>query len=790
MRRLLLVLIAASLAAQDPDAPGPGHSRHGREFDGGPRQAARLLPGMNASVHLPVGGLDADAQALFDQGLTQLHGFWYFEAERSFREVLRRHPECAMAHWGIAVANMDEPARAAQWLANAVRCSGVVGRREQLYVDAWAAFFGVDDAVRAELRSGERARAEQAKTALAAAAKARSKQEKLDAWRRLLKGLGTLVYEFPDDIEAKAFLAVNIWHAYDWGNGIPIESHAAVDALLDAVFARAPDHPAHHYRIHLWDAEAAERALRSAAAIGDSAPGIAHQWHMAGHVYAKLHRHREAAFQQEASARVDHAHMQRERVMPFLIHNYGHNQEWWVRSLCCVGRAGEALRAAQDLAALPRHPERNRPERGDEIAGYARRRLAQVCEEFELWDEALALCRDGWLDPGPTVRTEVQRLRLLGRASFRLGRSDDGDRVLAETEALLARARAERAAAVDRAEEEAFAQRKEGKPTREAIDEAAREPTDQVRAVLALRRELRGERLLAAGEAAAALAEFEAVPGFPKLLLADARLAAGQTDQAIELLEREAKESPGRAPVLLRLLRALAASDRPEHEPRLLELRAELLGPRFCFEPSPLLQSCAAALPEPMERMPARPAGARDEGPWPADFGARPPLATLGPATWQPASTPGFTLPIVGGAGAVRALPPGGAGRPQLVVFYLGFGCLHCVEQLHALAAVAGDFTAAGIDVVAIGTDALEDAVRAVADLGDRRLPFPLLADPEAAAFRAFHCFDDFEQMPLHGAFLIDTEGRHRWQDIGAEPFAQWGWLLGESRRLLALPVD
>ena len=42
--------------------------------------------------------------------------------------------------------------------------------------------------------------------------------------------------------------------------------------------------------------------------------------------------------------------------------------------------------------------------------------------------------------------------------------------------------------------------------------------------------------------------------------------------------------------------------------------------------------------------------------------------------------------------------------------------------------------------------------------------------------------------MPLHGTFLIDTDGLVRWQDISYQPFTQAKWLLAESKRLLALP--
>src|SRR5262245_6419154 len=71
-------------AAVDPGAFG--HSIHGEAFDEGPRQAAYLMPGM-PQLDFPVTTTNLEAQKFFDQGVGQLHGFWYFEAERSFRQV-------------------------------------------------------------------------------------------------------------------------------------------------------------------------------------------------------------------------------------------------------------------------------------------------------------------------------------------------------------------------------------------------------------------------------------------------------------------------------------------------------------------------------------------------------------------------------------------------------------------------------------------------------------------------------------------------------------------------------
>ena len=54
---------------------------------------------------------------------------------------------------------------------------------------------------------------------------------------------------------------------------------------------------------------------------------------MPGHTYTGLKRYADAAYQQEGSARVDHAYMIRDRVMPFEIHNYAHNNQWLCTSL-------------------------------------------------------------------------------------------------------------------------------------------------------------------------------------------------------------------------------------------------------------------------------------------------------------------------------------------------------------------------------------------------------------------------------------------------------------------------
>ena len=782
---LVVPFLSLVLAAQDEVQETYGHSRHGTTFDEGPRSAAYLMPGMSAAVHFPVDGISELAQRFFNQGVTQQHGFWHFEAERSFRQVAKLHPDCAMAYWGMCRANDDVAERAAGFIANAVARSEECSEREQRWIDAWARFYRVEDKDREELQSAEASRVEAAIQAVVEKNKERKGDDLNKLHKQLLKDLGTIVFEYPEDVEAKAFLAIQNWLAYRWGGGIPIVSHTAVSALLDQVFDAAPLHPAHHYRIHLWDREDARRALVSAAKNGASAPAIAHQWHMPGHIYAKLHRHPEAAWQQEASGRADHAHMMRDGVMPFLIHNYAHNQEWLARSLGHCGRIEEALQIAKNLAELPRHPEHNQIKNGGSAAGYGRKRMIQLCEDHNLWEQALVLVQDGYLEQSEDLRSEVARLRLLGRANYRLGRTEAAARVVAEVGGLLAKARAQRSAAIDEAEQKAFDERLKRDKMLAAVEDAGEEPTDVVQSVLNLQRELKAEQLLADGDAAAALAELEGVR-ISQSLRTGVQVAAGSFEEALEALEKARDRNPNRVATVAQLVRArqaqlvaaAAGEERDAAKAALDEVAGELAG----LAPKAYLDRLG------IDGAGRSTTSATEFAGFGEDFGDRPALASIGPRVWSPVANPGYELPSIDGGAA--QLDPDGGERATLVVFYLGFGCLHCVEQLHALRPLTEEFRAAGVDIVAIGSDSVASTKQASEDLAaEERMPFPMLCDPELAAFKAWRCFDDFEGMSLHGTFLVDQDGRVRWQDISYEPFMDIEWLLAESRRLLALPV-
>ena len=78
---------------------------------------------------------------------------------------------------------------------------------------------------------------------------------------------------------------------------------------------------------------------------------------------------------------------------------------------------------------------------------------------------------------------------------------------------------------------------------------------------------------------------------------------------------------------------------------------------------------------------------------------------------------------------------------------------------------------------------------RALNGASAKKIPFPVASDPKLGVFQQFRAYDDFEQQPLHGTFLIDTNNRVRWHDIGYQPFMDTAFVLAEAKRLLALKV-
>ena len=138
---LFPLALAAALHGQEggDEATTPaGHSYHGEVFNEGPRQAAVLIPG-TGEVHLEITTQSEEARRFFDQGLGQLHGYWFFEAERSFRQAAKLDPDAPMFYWGMALANFKNDTRGKKFIDEAVERKAKASDREKLWIDGRAA---------------------------------------------------------------------------------------------------------------------------------------------------------------------------------------------------------------------------------------------------------------------------------------------------------------------------------------------------------------------------------------------------------------------------------------------------------------------------------------------------------------------------------------------------------------------------------------------------------------------------------------------------------------------------
>jgi peroxiredoxin len=606
------------------------------------------------------------------------------------------------------MSNVHNPKRARGFLKEARKRDARLSRRETLYLEAVEAFYK-------EPGSDKEHR------------------------KNLLLGLETIVQEFPDDLDARAWLAMVTWQNADQDG---IGSRQAVDTLLDYVLDREPMHPgAHHYRIHLWDGVKPARAERSAGVYAKAAPGIAHAWHMPGHTYTGLKRYADAAYQQEGSARVDHANMIRDRIMPFEIHNYAHNNQWLCTSYSHIGRVRDAVAVARNLVEQPRDPQKNNASDGGSPQRSGRIRWAEVLARYELWDELIAVITSGQLDWSGIPYERIQRAYFLGQA---YGGKLDSTKLAEQIEIL------------------------------------EKMKSDEAKPALA---ELHGYRLLAKQDYVAAFDQFGKASGMRPEALVRAHLLAMNHGLAQSIARKAVEQNPGQVSPLTALIEvyyyqgrnreayetyrkldALAKWDR--HDLPFLR-RLEYIRKNWMLNPEARVWA-----PTPIET------SAPDEKPI-----DRIDLNTLGPLVWSPFSA----QPIEGTDTAGKTWSLADArrrGKSVLILFFLGGKCAHCMQQLELFGKEYEALRGLNVETIAVSTDDAE-ATRSLKNNADGiKFPMPILADPELAHFKRFRAFDEFENQPLHGTFLIDSQGKVRFQRISADPFLEAEFIKTEAVRV------
>jgi hypothetical protein len=254
MVRFVLAPLAAALIASSP--------AFAHDDDPGGRPPEKL-----GKVHFPT-SCAAAVQPLFERGVALLHSFWFPEGLKTFNEVLKQDPSCAVAYWGIGVNRLLNPfggpaAEAVLLQGQEAVEKGLAANarteRERDYIGAIAAFYGRD-------HSTYRERALRYEAAM----------EKLAA-------------KYPQDKEASIFYALALDVASD-----PTDKTFAKQlksaAILEPIFVEQPDHPGlAHYLIHSYDyPPIAQKGLPAARRYADIAPAAAHALHMPSHIFTRV----------------------------------------------------------------------------------------------------------------------------------------------------------------------------------------------------------------------------------------------------------------------------------------------------------------------------------------------------------------------------------------------------------------------------------------------------------------------------------------------------------------------
>ena len=219
------------------------------------------------TVHFPV-SCAASVQKPFERGVALLHSFWYEEAEKQFEQIAKDDPQCAMAHWGVAMSiwhqlwNHPDDATIKKGAAEVKQAESLHAKsgRERAYIAAMAAFY-----------SGH------GKPEYHARANAYS------------KAMEAIYKRYPSDREGAAFYALSLL-ASEPDDDTTFANRKQAAAILEKLFAVEPNHPGvAHYLIHSYDKpQLAELGLPAARRYAQIAPDAPHALHMPSHIFARL----------------------------------------------------------------------------------------------------------------------------------------------------------------------------------------------------------------------------------------------------------------------------------------------------------------------------------------------------------------------------------------------------------------------------------------------------------------------------------------------------------------------
>jgi tetratricopeptide (TPR) repeat protein len=344
-----------------------------------PSLPARLLAGQG-TVRFPITTQNPQAQQFFEQGVAQMHSFWATEAERSFLQAAQFDPQAPMPYWGIAMSaagdyrprfQLDDSrprkkkleggeARSIEAARKALQLSTIPGKTtalERLYIQAIAA---------------------------------RRDPKVKDPDQAYVKALRALLAQYPQEIEAKAYLALHLMRGFTLPQRKPRADSMEAVALLKELLVRAPDHPGvHHYVIHGFEGSTfAREAWPSCRRYSELVPNIPHALHMPGHIYAQTGKWKEAVDAFSAAAENELGYIRADSL--YGLGHHGHNVHFLISAYSFQDNYQKAIAASRSLMEFKENP-REAAEVDNHYTLYRRGwfSLLFTLVQFKKWDEIL-----------------------------------------------------------------------------------------------------------------------------------------------------------------------------------------------------------------------------------------------------------------------------------------------------------------------------------------------------------------------------------------------------------------
>jgi tetratricopeptide (TPR) repeat protein len=295
---------------------------------GGPSFAQENADQKLGTVHFET-SCNETAQRRFDRAMRYQHSFWYTASKEIYEETLKADPECAIAHWGIALSLLNNPHSPVPapnlplGLASIekAKSAGAKTQRERDYIDALSVMYVDYDKVPHQARV-----------------------------QSYLKAMEALAGRYPADDEAQIFYAIALNVAASPADKTYANQLKGA-AILEPILERQPQHPGvAHYLIHLYDyPPIAAKGLPPALRYAKIAPNAPHAQHMPSHIFTRVGYWKDSIAANAASVQAAKASKE--------IGDQLHGQDYLVYAYLQLGQDKEALGVVEEIAAARPDPD-------------------------------------------------------------------------------------------------------------------------------------------------------------------------------------------------------------------------------------------------------------------------------------------------------------------------------------------------------------------------------------------------------------------------------------------------